>query len=175
MPNIRLLLSLVTALVLTVGWAENGSYQGPEFRRWSAVVSDLNETITLYRDILGFELGDVSEDPKDSYVYEVFNIDSKITTRHATFHAGSKKRVLSVVEVPGTPLQKPPQSPRLSVALINANGNFDLIVNKLHKHGYEVLTPHALGAEGIEIGFLDKDGHLYALYEYPYAGVQEIN
>ena len=145
-------------------------YAGAEFRRWSAIVSDLDATIHLYRDILGLELGDVEEDPKTSYVYEMFSIDPEITTRHAMFHAGEKKRVVTVVEVPGVTLEKPPQSPRLSVALFNANGRFDEIVGQLLAESYQVLTPRKLGATGIEIGFLDNDGHLYALYEYPYIG-----
>jgi catechol 2,3-dioxygenase-like lactoylglutathione lyase family enzyme len=146
------------------------SYAGAEFRRWSAVVSDLDEAIHLYSDILGFELGDVEEDPKTSYVYEMFSIDPGITTRHAMFHAGEKKRVLTVVEVPGVKLEKPPQSPRMSVALYNANGRFDEIVRQLIAEDYRVLTPRTLGDNGMEIGFIDNDGHLHALYEYPYTG-----
>ena len=149
---------------------ESDPYRGADLRRWSAVVADLDETIYLYTEILGFELGDVSVDPNTSYVYEVFNISRDITTRHATFHAGDKKRVLSVVEVPGIELPQPPQSPRMSVTLLNANGRFDQILNLLIKKGYETMKPHALGERGIEVGFVDRDGHLYALYEYPYNG-----
>lgn len=145
-------------------------YSGAEFRRWSAIVSNLDESIYLFTNILGLQLGDVTTDPKTSYVYEVFAIDSTITTRHATFHAGDNKRVLSIVEVPGVELQRPPQSPRMSAALFNANGRFDEIVITLREEGYEILTPHILGENGMEIGFIDGDGHLYALYEYPYVG-----
>lgn len=145
-------------------------YAGVEFRRWSAVVSDLDAAIHLYSGILGFELGDVSEDPKTSYVYEMFSIDPAITTRHAMFHAGEKKRVLTVVEVPGITLEPPPQSPRMSVALFNAKGRFDEIVKQLIAENYQVLTPRKLGETGMEIGFIDNDGHLHALYEYPYTG-----
>jgi len=158
----------------TAGAEAPERYDGPDLRRWSAVVSDLDETIRLYTEILGFELGDVSVDSKTSYVYEIFNISTDITTRHATFHAGDKKRVLSVVEVPGIDLPKLPQSPRMSVALINANGRFDEIYARLAREGYEVLPTHALGDKGIEVGFIDRDGHLYALYEYPYEGDIEI-
>lgn len=148
----------------------DSAYDGAEFRRWSAVVSSLEETVHLYTDILGFELGDVTTDPKTSYVYEVFDIGRHTTTRHATFHAGEKKRVLSVVEVPGAHVGRAQGTPRMSVALLNANGRFDEIVRRLQKEGYDTLPPHKLGETGIEIGFMDRDGHLYALYEYPYTG-----
>ena len=175
--HVGLFAVLITAVMTGVPRVvaeEPDSYQGSELRRWSAVVSDLDETIHLYTDILGFELGDVTTDPKTSYVYEVFNISRDITTRHATFHAGDKKRVLSIVEVPGIELPMPPQSPRMSVALLNARGRFDEIYAQLIAAGYETMQPHALGASGIEVGFVDKDGHLYALYEYPYNGDLDV-
>ncbi len=172
--QLLLAIAVVTCVPSALG-QETGSYQGPELRRWSAVVSDLDETIHLYTDILGFELGEVSTDPKTSYVYEIFNISPSVTTHHATFHAGEKKRVLSVVEVPGTRLPALPDNPRMSVALINANGRFDEILKKLTEEGYTTMKPHALGSSGIEVGFVDRDGHLYALYEYPYAGQVEVD
>jgi catechol 2,3-dioxygenase-like lactoylglutathione lyase family enzyme len=150
--------------------AEESPYQGVQFRRWSPIVSNLDETIHLYTDILGLKLGSVTTDPKTSYVYEIFGIDSKITTRHAIFNAGATKRVLSVVEVPDAASQFMPQSPRMSAVLMNANGRFDEIVRQLKEEGYKTLSPHALGKNGIEIGFIDRDGHLYALYEFPYSG-----
>lgn len=177
----RQILGLFTVCVIVVitGFdpvvaEESDSYRGAELRRWSAVVADLDRTIHLYTNILGFELGDVSTDPKTSYVYEVFNIRRDITTRHATFHAGDKKRVLSIVEVPGIKLPMPPQSPRMSVALLNANGRFDEIYAQLIEEDFVTMKPHALGASGIEVGFVDRDGHLYALYEYPYNGEIEV-
>lgn len=67
-------------------------------------------------------------------------------------------RVLSIVEVPALP--------RMPIALFNANGRFD--------EGYETIVPRALGENGIEMGFIDNDGHLYALYEYPYLGDKHV-
>ena len=149
-------------------------YNGPEFRRWSAVVADLDETIYLYTEVLGFQLGSVAVDPKTSYVYDVFNIDRSQTTRHATFDAGNAKRVMSVVEVTGIKADRLPKQPRSGVALINANGSFDKIIAKLRASGYKTLEPHRLGRNGIEVGFVDKDGHMYALYEFPYSGSIEL-
>lgn len=145
------------------------AYSGSEFRRWSPVVSSLDETIHLYVNILGFELGTVSADPETSYVYEIFGIDKSIKTRHATFDAGNKKRVLSVVEVPGAKVDSS-KLPRMSVVLLNTKGRFDEIVRQLKSESYRLLTPHKLGNKGIETGFIDRDGHLYALYEFPYTG-----
>jgi len=174
---IRVITTLLLIVICSVPVAyaqDNASaespYRGVEFRRWSAVVSDLDETIHLYTEILGLELGDVSIDSTNSYSYEVFAIDKSLQVRHATFHAGELKRALSVVEVAGIELPRPPQAPRLSIALFNAKGRFDEIVDQLIEQGYQTMTPHQLGESGKEIGFLDKDGHLYALYEYPYQG-----
>lgn len=177
LPIYGLCLLLVLAVTsATAADAEKNAnpYKGAEFRRWSAVVADLDETIHLYTEILGLQLGDVSVDPKTSYNYEVFGIDRDITTRHATFDEGDKKRVLSVVEVPGVNVKQTPPLPRMSIALFNANGRFDEILQQLLDEGYATLNLHALGANGIEVGFLDRDGHLYALYEYPYRGSKHV-
>ena len=174
MKRLVLLVGLLAGLFGEAVAQENDDYDGVEFRRWSAVVSDLDETIHLYTEILGLQLGDVTVDKKTSYVYEIFNISPNVTTRHATFHAGEKKRVVSVVEVPNDDLNSPPQNPRMSVALFNAKGRFDQILRRLKREGYITMKPHALGSQGIEVGFLDRDGHLYSLYEYPYSGSIKI-
>lgn len=145
-------------------------YEGVKVRRWSAVSSDLNATIELYTQVLGLELGSVTVDPPESYVYNTFNIDPTTLTRHATFHAGDDRRVISVVEYSGAQLNIP-QAPRTNVLLLNANGRFDAIVTLLRRRGYKTMPVHALGSDGIELAFTDRDGHLYALYEIPYQGL----
>ena len=150
--------------------ADTDEYTGARFRRWSPVVADIDETVRLFRDILGFELGEITTDPPTSYVYEVFGLDPERPVRHATFHAGEQQRVLSVVEVPGARITRKPGAPRMAAALFNANGRFDTIVAALREADYELLQPHRLGSNGIEIGFIDANGHLFALYEIPYAG-----
>ena len=154
---------------------EKAVYTGPTVRRWSPLVSDLDETIRLYRDILGFELGSVGPDPQSSFVYDVYNIDRSTITRHALFHAGDKKRVLSVVEVPGMKPVRSAETPRRSALLINANGRFDQIKADLEAAGYETIAPQRLATSGIEMGFIDKDGNLYALYEIPYTGTHKFD
>lgn len=165
--RIRMLVSLLCLVALAqsqLAWSE-----GAGFRRWSPVVSNLEDTIHLYTDILGFELGEVSTDPPESYVYKVFNVPPGVVTRHAVFHDGDQKRVLSIVEIPGLPPQET-EGVRRSLTLFNARGRFDAIVKMLKADGYETLPPQALGSSGIEMGFFDRDGHLYALYEIPYQG-----
>ena len=145
-------------------------WQGVQFRRWSPIVANVDETIYLYTEILGFTLSSLTVDEPDSYVFEVFNIPRDTKTRHATFDRGEQKRVLSVVEVPGVKSPSEPGDVRMSAVLLNADGHFDEIVAKLRAQNYQVLTPHRLGQSGIEIGFIDRDGHVYAMYQIPYTG-----
>ena len=169
----RLALVLTFALgVFAAGGAaqaQDRTATSPEVRRWSPVVSDLDEAIHLYRDILGFELGEIKTDDVDSYVYTAFNIDPAVRPRHAVFHSALEQRALSVVEVPGVDFSQPPDAVRPAATLINANGRFDIIVERLRAAGYTVFDTKRLGEDGIEGAFLDRDGHLYALYEIPYA------
>ncbi|XUU59617.1 VOC family protein [Erythrobacter sp. HA6-11] len=156
----------------TVATPETGGevYSGATIRRWSPIVSDMDRAIELYRDILGFELARIYEDPPESYVFEIYGIAAGTKTRHAMFNAGDDMRVLSVVEVPDLERLRATEAPRMSALLVNANGRFDEIVAMLRDRDYRLLSPHKLGANGIEMGFVDYDGHLYALYEIPYSG-----
>lgn len=149
-------------------------YTGAKIRRWSPIVSNLDDTMRLFTDILGFELASLTNDPQTSYVFDMFNIDRSVVTRHAVFHAGPDQRVLSVVEVPGLAPVRSGEQVRRSALLINANGRFDEIRALLSESGYETIAPHRLGSEGIEMGFIDRDGHLYALYEIPYSGTHSF-
>lgn len=160
--------AFAVSLLLTGSVVAQEQPSSPEVRRWSPVVSDLDETIHLYRDILGFELGRITTDDVDSYAFTVFNIDPSTTPRHAVFHSDKEQRALSVVEVPGVSFQRDDKDVRPAATLINANGRFDAIIARLRAEGYTVFEPHKLGEDGIEGAFLDRDGHLYALYEIPY-------
>jgi len=56
--------------------SDYSDYKGPSVRRWSVVMSGSDEAINLYRDILGFELGNVRTDKKTPYVYMGEYIDT---------------------------------------------------------------------------------------------------
>lgn len=142
-------------------------YTGAYIRRPTLVVHDMEGALTLYRDILGLKLGRLNQDPPDSYVFTTFNIPAGTNVMHATLDTDKGARVLSLVEVKTMSVPDSANNLRTSAILINANGRLADIRTRLIKEGYTVYPNHALGKTGMEFAFIDNDGHLIALYEFP--------
>lgn len=145
-----------------------GAYDGSYIRRPTLVVSDMDASLELYRDILGLRLGSLKEDPKSSYVFEAFNIPIEARAMHATLDSDTEQRTLSLVEYRDLKSIQAANSVRRAAILVNANGRFDSIKSSLEVGGYHLLSPHNLGENGVEMGFLDRDGHLIVIYEFNY-------
>ena len=169
MRLLLLMLAAVAACLSVHAHAEEkeDAYEGSYIRRPTLVVSDMDASLALYRDILGFRLGSLKEDPKDSYVFEAFNIPVEATAMHATLDSDDEKRTLSLVEYKDMPKIDAQSGVRRGAVLVNANGRFDEIKAQLEAGDFHLLSPHPLGANGVEMGFLDPDGHLIVVYEFP--------
>jgi catechol 2,3-dioxygenase-like lactoylglutathione lyase family enzyme len=142
-------------------------YTGGYVRRPTLVVSNMDEALALYRDILGFRLGSLKQDPPDSYVYPAFNIPAGADVMHATLDSDNEVRTLSLVEYKDLMPVDARSDVRRAAVLINANGRFGDIKTKLEEGGFHLLPEHPLGETGVEMGFLDRDGHLIVIYEFP--------
>lgn len=145
---------------------ETASYNGSYIRRPTLVVSDMEASLSLYRDILGFQLGTLKEDPKDSYGYTVFNIPRDEVVMFATLDSDVEKRTLALVEVKSLTPYSPEDGVRRAAFVINANGRLSEIIKMLEAGGYTVFPPYPLNETGTEVGFLDPDGHLVVIYEF---------
>jgi len=142
------------------------SYTGSYVKRPTLVVQDIDKSVILFRDILGFKMSRFDEDARDSYVYPAFKIPVGSKVMHATFDTDVEKRVISIVGVKSMQI-RPDIGLRTSTVLINANGRLDDILGMLKNKGYKILPKHPLGKTGTEVGFLDSNGHLIVLYEFP--------
>lgn len=165
----RTLLSLIL-LFATTAQATEPAYDGSYFKRTVFVVSDLDRNIALWRDVLGFEVNTVNDyTGKGTYVFELMNIPQDSGVRTVTFNAGdAQTRTMLLVEVPGIPARSGEAIHR-TVAVVNANGNFHEIVERVKALGLSLKSSHAFrtadGDDAIEQGFLDWDGNLVLLYE----------
>ena len=75
--------------------------------RHAILVSDLDRSLTLYRDVLGLELGRVSETGADSYSYVFFDIPPGSMKRFAYLSAeDGYTNILGIGEVPGVDLRR---------------------------------------------------------------------
>jgi len=136
--------------------------------RHSMLVTDLDRSLTLYRDILGMTVSRVSETPPDSYSYQFFAIPKGSMKRFAYLNGeGGQKEVLGLGEVPGVDLGLP-ATPR-TMAWVQTVEDVEGVLEKVEALGLEILPSvefmsREAGKPGIEAGFLDFDGHLILVY-----------
>jgi catechol 2,3-dioxygenase-like lactoylglutathione lyase family enzyme len=140
----------------------------PYFQRAALVVSDIDKSLLIYRDILGFSLEYLGIDTPDSYGYEVFKIDNSIQTRFATLSSVQQQRTLALIEVPNIKIYESNQT-RISAVVIQVK-SVEKTRQKLIENKIETLriVKHDAPNQGLarqEMGFYDFDGHLVVIYE----------
>jgi catechol 2,3-dioxygenase-like lactoylglutathione lyase family enzyme len=160
-------LALLAAPVWLGGQDAPSVYQGALFKRATLVVADIDRSLRIYRDVLGFHLDGVSESGPDSYSYPVFRIPSSAKVRFATLSAGKvQARTLALIEVKGVSLDRP-RAPLTAASVIRTH-DLKRDIESLRGLGLEITAPKlAKGAEFDfeEAAFVDPDGHLVVLYE----------
>ena len=89
-------------LVLSIG-----GHASPELKRMNLMVSDLEQSLKIYRDIIGMEVFEIKDSKKGSYAYKVFNLPKNADMRFASLNIGSKTRGFSLTAVSYTHLTLP--------------------------------------------------------------------
>lgn len=138
-----------------------------QLKRPNLVVADLERSLRLYRDLLGFQLKHMKTSEKTSYSYPTFNFARDASLRFAIFSTASQDGVLALTELKGQPL-KTADAPRDHGIVIKVD-DYDGLRAKLSAAGYRLLeegklTTHT-GATGREQAFLDDDGHTVLIYK----------
>ena len=142
-------------------------YGIPHVKRPTLMVSDLDRSLTIYRDILGFKTSNVVVAGDNSFSYPVFNVPREGKMRYIFLHEPDEQRVLRLTEVSGVELPKPTSVPYMSTFAI-AIDNLEEKFKQLEAMG--IQTTPSKRAQGtdfpiIEQGFIDFDGHLIFCYE----------
>lgn len=168
---------LPTALLLVSGLAMAPAPAPAEppagalhLKRQTLLVADLDRSLAIYRDILGFTVARITESSPDSYSYPVFNVPADATLRFATLDSDTEARQFALTEVRGAELPRPdPKAIRTSTPVIQVR-DFDAALAALRETGLEIVEPTtARSADGRlfkEMAFIDPDGHLVVLYEF---------
>jgi hypothetical protein len=171
--TLGLVVTPLTALAQATPTQQNSEYDGAFYKRQLYVVTDMERALTLWRDVLGLQPGEITISGPNSYSREVFNIPARAAMRFCTLSAGPNQvRTLALLEVRGVRL--PPKTGiRTTGAVINANGRLETIIAAVRAKGLTVFGPRVLESatqgNGIEQGFLDWDGNVIVLYQYPNA------
>lgn len=153
--------------------ATTSDYDGAYYKRQLYVVTDMERALTLWRDVMGLQPGNITTSGPNSYSREVFNIPARATMRFCTLNAGpTQVRTLALLEVKGVRLPRK-TGIRTTGAVINANGRLDAIIASARSMGLTIMGPRVLESatqgNGTEQGFLDWDGNVIVLYQFPNA------
>ena len=137
------------------------------FQRANYLVSNKERALLLYRDILGMSLDFMKVSEKDSYSYDVFNIDDSIAIEFALLSYQDQPRVMALTILGDGNLEKNPL-PRRAAICIEVDDVDDAVSkcneNGFHCYGEDHLITHD-GREGKEVGILDDDGNLIVIYK----------
>ena len=168
MRSIVSTLVLVTWILVSPLGADDQDYDGANFKRVTLVVSDLERSLEIYRDILGFSLDGISDSSEASYSYPVFKIEPEATIRFATLSAGpAQVRTMALTEVTGMDLPKPGR-PHMTASVIRVD-DLEATFTKIEALGLETVPPKIAERPGefkfVEQAFVDFDGHLIVLYQ----------
>jgi catechol 2,3-dioxygenase-like lactoylglutathione lyase family enzyme len=138
-------------------------------KRPALVVDNLERSLQIYRDILGFKVQFIKPSAHNSYSYDVFNIPRHIPLRFATLTAdGPDVSIFGLIEAPGARTEPARDAVRPSAVIIHLD-DLDAIIARLKmRNDITIMPEYALttqdGRKGREIGMLDPDGHAILLY-----------
>ena len=136
-------------------------------KRVNLLVRDMQRSLAIYRDILGFRIFQCSDSSPQSYSYPVFRIPPQAKLHFCTLDSSTEVRALALTQVTGVELPPHPAL-QLSAPVIRVE-RFDEVHAKLKATGLEVVEPRrsktSEGRDFRELAFTDPDGHLVVLYQ----------
>ncbi|MEL6247348.1 MAG: VOC family protein [Cyanobacteria bacterium J06648_16] len=142
-------------------------YPGLHIKRPCLLVADLDRSLSLYRDILGFRLDYVGEASAESYLYTVFQLPAEAQLRFAALTSDKEERALALTEVKHFALS-PPMPPHRQATVIQV-ASVTPLLDPIKSAGLTVLPPSHFTAPPnlafTEQGVYDFDGHLIVLYD----------
>lgn len=141
-------------------------------KRPCLIVADLERSLVLYRDILGFRLDYVSAASPNSYLYSVFQLPPQARLTFAALSTEHEPRALALTEVKGIELT-PPSLPYRTAIIIRVS-NLAATIAKIRDLQLPVVEPNSFttppNLHFTEQAFCDHDAHVIMLYE-----MQEIH
>ena len=139
----------------------------PDLKRINLIVSDLDQSLEIYRDVIGMEVFEIKNSEKGSYAYKVFNLPEDADMRYASLNIGSKTRGFSLTEIKNAELPSL-DGIRMTTAVIQVDSLREIYEKIIDMNlGYTAIDQD-ITPEGItfaEFSFTDYDGHLVVLYE----------
>tara|TARA_B100001540_G_scaffold64260_1_gene57783 strand:+ start:601 stop:1050 length:450 start_codon:yes stop_codon:yes gene_type:complete len=144
-----------------------GINASPDFKRMNLIVSDLEQSLEIYRDVIGMEVFEIKDSDKGSYAYKVFNLPEDAAMRYASLNIGSKTRGFSLTEIKNAELPSL-DGIKMTTAVIQVEDLREIYQKIINMNLHYTKIDEDITPEGItfaEFSFTDYDGHLVVLYE----------
>ena len=141
--------------------------EGTHYKRITLVIADIERSLTIYRDILGFRVHHINDSEEDSYSYPVFQIPAEAKIRFCTLDSPDQERTLGFTEVKGIELPKE-RHPHMTASVIRVKGIEGVMDKIAALELYTTALKIDSNTNGLtfkEQAFVDFDGHLIVLYE----------
>ncbi len=138
----------------------------PFYKRVTLVVADIDRSLEIYQDILGFTINSRKASDDDSYSYPVFNIPTEAQISFATLDSPDQNRTIGLTEVKGVEL--PQHNGIHMTASVIKVSDLDDVMAKIKALGLSFTEPEMDGNDHFtfkEQAFVDFDGHLIVIYE----------
>ena len=136
------------------------------FKRPCILIQDLQRSLTLYEDILGFKLTYQSLAGQDSYLYKLFQLPTQATINFASLDSPNQARALALTEVKN--IDASFFQPQARVAMVTQVDSVKQVVEQVQKLELPVLPANHFETESqlqfTEQGIQDFDGNLLVLY-----------
>ena len=139
----------------------------PHYKRPNLLVADMDRSLAIYRDILGFEAGAIADSATDSYSYPVFKLPPEARMRYTYLGEPGEARTFGLTEVRGMDMQAVSHRPHRTGHVIGVTG-LQAKIERLRALGLTLTEPKVAGGAEFtftEVAFTDPDGHLIVLYE----------
>ncbi len=163
----------VSCLVLLATIAAHAQDSAPAERlapvyRHTILVTDLERSLTLYRDVLGMKVSKINQSGEDSYSAVFFNMPRGSQKRFAYLSGeDGRENILGLAEVPG--LELPRADGIRTAAWVQTVADVEGVMEQVQAMGLELVEPiefvsRETGTPGLEAGVIDFDGHLIMFY-----------
>jgi len=141
--------------------------EGTHYKRITLVIADIDRSLTIYRDILGFTVHHINDSNEDSYSYPVFQLPKEAKIRFCTLDSPDQVRTIGFTEVKGIDLPKE-RHPHMTASVIRVK-EIESVMAKISALGlYTTEIETDTNTNDLtfkEQAFVDFDGHLIVLYE----------
>ena len=139
----------------------------PHYKRPNLLVADMERSLSLYVDVLGFEAAPVSESSADSFSYPVFKIPREGRMRYTYLGEPGEARVFGLTEVRGVEMEAVSDAPHRTGHVIGVDDLRGKLarVSAMGLEATEVKEAGGTEFRFLEVAFTDFDGHLIVLYE----------